>query len=221
MQLKERGTKRVPSLRNQIETLGARFGRPAEALVEIRRPSHATGPAGFPLSSRRTSEVVLVVPRKSDTVLVHTKNFYPTGIWRLPTGGIRRREPIDAAVRRESLEETGQPLEPVRFLFHLRFRWDGFDKEFHSFGFLMSRAEGKLESLDRREQIAAFRDSDRSDLQSLTQRLESLRGNWTGWGRFRAGPHRALLRLWPKEGFEPFLEDPPPPTETPSSPDPR
>jgi 8-oxo-dGTP pyrophosphatase MutT (NUDIX family) len=214
-----RGTPpRTPSLRKQIEALGAIYGRAAEELVEIRRPSHASGPAGFPLSSRRTSEVVLIVPRPNNKILVHTKNFYPSGIWRLPTGGIRRRERIETALRREVIEEIGQALEPVRFLFHLRFHWDGYEKEFHSFGFLMSRPRGRITSLDRREQISAFRDSDRPGLRGIADRLESLRGNWVGWGRFRAAPHRTLLRLWPREGFDSLLENPPPPTGSSSGP---
>jgi 8-oxo-dGTP pyrophosphatase MutT (NUDIX family) len=208
--------RRHPTLRQQISQLAETYGRPAEELVEIRRPSHSSGPAGFPLSSRRTSEVVLVVPCPNDSVIVHTKEFYPSGIWRLPTGGIRRRETIEKALRREVVEETGQSLEPIRFLFHLRFRWDGFDKQFHSFGFLLSEPKGKIESLDRREQISAFKEADRASLKGIAKRLEALRGNWTGWGRFRAAPHRILLRLWPEDGLTQPREKTPPPTE-PSS----
>ena len=100
--------RRHPTLRQQIRTLAEGYGRPAEQLVEIRRPSHSSGPAGFPLSSRRTAEVVLIVPRPDDCVLVHTKEFYPSGIWRLPTGGIQRSETIERALRREAVEETGR-----------------------------------------------------------------------------------------------------------------
>ena len=160
------------------------------------------------MTSRRTAEVVLVVPRGNNKVLVHTKNFYPAGIWRLPTGGLRRRESIERAVLRESMEETGQELHPARFLFHILFRWEGADKAFQSFGFLMSEAQGKVRSRDRREQISAFRDSDRRGMRRIAQRLESLRGTWTSWGRFRAIPHRALLGLWPEEGLVANNESP-------------
>ena len=189
------------ALQKELVELCRRYGDPAEEWVHISTPASIPGPAGFPLSSRRTAEVVLIVPRSGGRVLVHTKSFYPAGVWRLPTGGLRRRESIERAVRREATEETGQSLLPVRFLFHIHFRWEKSGKDFQSFGFLMSEAQGKIRSRDRREHISAFRDSDRSAMQRITHRLESLRGTWTAWGKFRAVPHRSLLRVWPVDGF--------------------
>jgi ADP-ribose pyrophosphatase YjhB (NUDIX family) len=187
----------------ELADLSRRYGRPIEQWVQISTPESPDGPAGFPLSSRRTAEVVLIVPRRRERVLVHTKNFYPSGVWRLPTGGLRRRESIERAVRRESLEEIGLAQQPTRFLFHIHFRWERSEKSFQSFGFLLSEAHGKIRSRDRREQISAFRDSDRRTIQGIAQRLERLRGSWTAWGRFRAVPHRALLAAWPPGGLNP------------------
>ncbi|MBD3162601.1 MAG: NUDIX domain-containing protein [Candidatus Eisenbacteria bacterium] len=184
----------------EIALLRTRYGTPLDEWITIDRRNTTTGPAGFPLSSRRTAEVVFVVPRTRSRVLFHTKRFYPAGVWRLPTGGLHRLETIEAAVRREILEETSLPLEPVRFLFHLRFRWAGLRKEFQSFGFLMTPAHGAIRSQDRREQIAGFRDLSRSQVGRMAHRLASLEGSWASWGRFRAAPHRAVLRLWPEDG---------------------
>jgi hypothetical protein len=99
------------------------------------------------------------------------------------------------------MEEMGVALQPTRFLFHIHFRWEKSEKSFQSFGFLLSEARGKIRSRDRREQISAFRDSDRQSIRGIAQRLERLRGSWTAWGRFRAVPHRALLAAWPDRGF--------------------
>jgi 8-oxo-dGTP pyrophosphatase MutT (NUDIX family) len=187
----------------EIEELTRRLGQPLSEQIEIVAGRHSNGPAGFPLTSRRTAEVVLVVPRPTGRVLVHTKNFYPAGVWRLPTGGIHRGESIESAVRREVVEETGLPLAPTRFLFHLRFCWDGFEKDFQSFGFLLSSDDGTPESRDPKEQITAFRESTRDGIEAIAQRLETLQGNWNAWGRFRAAPHRVLLRVWPANGFTP------------------
>ena len=195
-----RGGDRPRPYEREVAVLQDQYGPPLDEWITIDRLHETTGPAGFPLSSRRTSEVVFVVPRTRNRILFHTKRFYPAGVWRLPTGGLHRRESIEAAVRREILEETGLSLQPVRFLFHLRFRWTGTRKEFQSFGFLMSPAHGALRSRDRREQIAGFRDLSRSQAVRMADRLASLGGSWESWGRFRAAPHHAVLRLWPPDG---------------------
>lgn len=180
----------------EAEALSLRLGPPRCEAIRFPPSSSHAGPAGFPLSSKRTTEIVLVIPRGADRVLVHTKEFYPAGVWRLPTGGLHPGEGIEAGTLRESREETGHELSPCRFLFHLRFTWDDSDKSFESFGFLTRSVGGKIISRDPRENIAAFRDVNRAEMEGIARHLESLGGRWLSWGRFRAVPHRILLDLW-------------------------
>jgi len=39
-------------------------------------------------------EVALFILRPSGNVILHTKDFYPAGIYRVPTGGIEREEDV-------------------------------------------------------------------------------------------------------------------------------
>jgi 8-oxo-dGTP pyrophosphatase MutT (NUDIX family) len=189
-----------PAVQAEIASLADRYGAPLSRTIEFPAVSTSTGPAGFPLSSPRTAEVVLIVPRRLNKILTHTKHFYPSGIWRLPTGGIQRGEGIEHALLRESVEETGNELRPVSFLFRIEYRWEGSGKRFDSFGFLMSEAAEPIASRDPREQITAFRDVGRDGLRRIGERLESLGGSWRQWGLFRTVPHRTLLHLWPPSG---------------------
>jgi 8-oxo-dGTP pyrophosphatase MutT (NUDIX family) len=184
----------------EIDALAKEFGEPSRESVLIHRISLSRGPAGFPISSRRTAEVVLVIPRPGMRILVHTKSFYPNGVWRLPTGGLHLNESIKNALLREGREETGLVLTPVRFLFHMSYSWEGSDKDFQSYGFLTDPTEGMISSSDPHEQITAFRDITRSELVSVVERLETLSGTWAAWGKFRAAAHRVVLKMWPEGG---------------------
>ncbi len=181
----------------EIESLARRIGPPHREEIRFPPGGSVTGPAGFPTSSKRTSEIVLVIPRGPDRVLVHTKGFYPAGVWRLPTGGLHPGESIEAGTLRESQEETGHELAPKRFLFHLRFTWEDSAKRFESYGFLTQAVSGKITSRDPHEKIAAFRDVNRAELEGIARHLEHLGGRWLSWGRFRSVPHRILLEIWP------------------------
>lgn len=181
-----------------VESLIERYGAPLSERIEFPLVPTSIGPAGFPLSSPRTAEVVLVIPRRGNKVLVHTKHFYPSGVWRLPTGGLRRGEGIEHAILRESIEETGNNLRPASFLFRVSYAWEGSEKVFDSYGFLMTEAGGLIESRDPKEQITAFRDVDREGIRRIAERLETLGGSWRQWGLFRAVAHRLLLRTWPE-----------------------
>jgi hypothetical protein len=55
----------------------------------------------------RRGEVVLIVQKPDDRILLHTKPFYPAGVFRLPTGGLKPEESINDGLVRELYEETG------------------------------------------------------------------------------------------------------------------
>src|SRR5690606_22484169 len=64
----------------------------------------------------RVAEAIYVLRLPGGRTLLHTKDFYPEGAFRLPGGGIPRGEaPWDGAVR-EAAEETGLRTRPVALL---------------------------------------------------------------------------------------------------------
>ncbi len=86
------------------------------------------------------------------------KPFHPPGVWRPPSGLVRRGEGLAEAARREALEETGLEIELERYLLRLspvfahgdeRVRWT-------SHVFLARRVGGELKAHDTRE-IAGVR----------------------------------------------------------------
>ena len=194
--MKAPGSPPVEDPVGEISALIERYGDPIRDIVQIPLAMPVLGQAGLSGSSSRKAEVVLIVPRAQDRVLIHTKSFYPSGVWRLPTGGIEPGERIEEAVLREAQEETGQALRPVRFLFRITYRWQGAGRGFDSHGFIMDEALGEIRDQEPAERIAAFRDASREEIDRIAAHLESLSGSWRSWGLFRARPHRLLSQLW-------------------------
>jgi membrane protease YdiL (CAAX protease family)/8-oxo-dGTP pyrophosphatase MutT (NUDIX family) len=143
----------------------------------------------------RTGEVVLVLQRPSGQLLVHTKEFYPAGTQRLPSGGIQQGESVLAAARRELLEETSlssneiQPLGLVTYTVrHGRGRLF-----FHSW-IIHARIDGKPVARDADEQIAGYDWIEPAALSQAAANLRDLPAEWNSWGRFRATAHDAAAQ---------------------------
>lgn len=171
------------------DSLGVPFRRNARLV-----PSRSQGSSVYTYGLTRAAEIVMVLPRPGG-LLLHTKRFYPEGVYRLPTGGVHEGESIVEAARREVREETGLPLEPVRFLFHLRYpgRPGAPRRGFHSFGFLYPPSEAEPAPEDTAEEIDGWREVPWSALPATIFALENLESGWIGWGQFRALAHSFLL----------------------------
>ncbi|MBC7225240.1 MAG: NUDIX hydrolase, partial [Anaerolineae bacterium] len=148
-------------------------------------------------AKNRRGEVVLVLQPKPGQVLVHTKTFYPAGVYRLPTGGILPGEPVLEALHREAVEETGLAVQPERFLGLVEYRFRRGDEEtlFASWAFLLRPLEqGPARSQDAAEQISDFLAVPVEELRHIAAQLRSLPFPWADWGRFRAVVHDLVTR---------------------------
>jgi 8-oxo-dGTP pyrophosphatase MutT (NUDIX family) len=180
------------------------FGFPVRSISPEPVPDPGPG-IRHPFGRKRKAEIVFVLPRPAG-LLVHAKAFYPAGLLRLPSGGLRAGETVLEGARRELKEETGLVLEPRRFLFHLiqEARHGAGFRRFHSLGFLYPAGSQTVVPSDPREQITEFTTVPWERLPEIIARLENMDPSWRAWGRFRAAPHRALLeaRAQHPEWFE-------------------
>ncbi len=196
--------------RDELTRLASRYGRP----VRVRARLHG---ADFdPITrSDRFGEVALVIRRPSGSILLSTKDFYPPGAFRIPTGGISHGERIRDALLREAHEETGLDVEIERFLAWIDYEADRGSAAadppptlFHTFAFLLGERGGTLGSLDPAERILAYEEIPPGEPRSVADRLEAvtsrpsaeLGGDWADWGAFRAVVHRAVADALAHEG---------------------
>lgn len=144
---------------------------------------------------KRRAEVVMVVRTLDGRFVIHTKSFYPSGIYRLMTGGIKLGEDLEAAARREALEEIGHDVTIERFLAvqHHTFVCGQECLSFTSYLFLMLAEDRPLQATDTTEDIADYRTVPLVGLIQVADQLERLPPDWIDWGRFRASAHRLAV----------------------------
>lgn len=139
----------------------------------------------------RRGEVVLVIENSAGKILLHTKTFYPKGLYRLPTGGIHIDERVLVAIERETYEETGLKVVTKKFLgiIQLTFQHNNQTLPFVSYVVHLFNKKGKPRVIDPEENIADFRFVPIDVIAQVSQNLKSLSEKWKYWGRFRAIAH--------------------------------
>jgi 8-oxo-dGTP pyrophosphatase MutT (NUDIX family) len=149
------------------------------------------------VKGKRAGEVIIVLRRHDGRYVVHTKAFYPQGVYRLLSGGIKPGEDLITAVQRETWEETGLEVHIARFLGILQheFAWQDSSLPFISYVFEVVEENGTLHVNDPHEAITGYREVVLADLISLAEQLEALPRDWHDWGRFRAMPHRFVVEV--------------------------
>jgi ADP-ribose pyrophosphatase YjhB (NUDIX family) len=145
---------------------------------------------------KRRGEVVLVVKRPAGVIL-HTKDFYPPGTYRLPSGGVKWGESVLSALHREAQEEMGLEIEVERFLglLEYEFRCQEETMPFVSYVFLVREAGGELAPQDEEEHILSFRQVPLAELSAVADSLRAMEEDWQDWGEFRAIAHDFVVEV--------------------------
>ncbi len=184
----------------EVEALVERFGEPHRQNHTMQVSQEAydnwirkiyTGP----VSCR--GEVIMLIVRPNGKVLLHTKDFYPSGVYRLPSGRVLWQERIEQALHNEVQEETGLDVRVKRFLGVIEYEFccQGESIPFVSYVFQLEELGGELCCSDQREGIAGFREAEVGELATVAEELENLVPQWQDWGNFRAIVHRFVEEM--------------------------
>jgi len=151
----------------------------------------------------RRGEVVMVVPDESNRIWLHTKPFYPQGVYRLMTGGLDTAELPHQALHREVWEETGCEVDIERCLAVLTYSVAGNGAEmlpFVSYIFLTTPGHGAPHPTDTGEAISDFQAVSPETLPEIAHQLRSLQGEFKDWGIFRAIAHQVTAKALGQNG---------------------
>jgi 8-oxo-dGTP pyrophosphatase MutT (NUDIX family) len=181
-----------------------------QAVLTVDDP-FLTGENQLLTKNGRRAEICYVMQREKPAteLLLHIKTFYPSGAYRLPTGGIQAGERVLRALEREILEETGLSLgmapgqvELNRLLgilsYDLLHRQLG-PVEFATYFFLVQMPPAaELHPLDEDEHIGGWEWCAPAGLWQIAEALDTVHtrsATWADWGRFRAAGHRFVADL--------------------------
>jgi 8-oxo-dGTP pyrophosphatase MutT (NUDIX family) len=135
-----------------FEEIEKKYGTPRELTM-----SFPMGPAEFEMlkdSMRdgRNSDVTLFI-FKGSQVAVIAKPWYPEGLYRAPSGGIKPGEDMEHSAKREAYEETGLTVELVKYVLRIGvvFKYGQDEVEWTSHVFTAKYLSGDLRPVDTRE----------------------------------------------------------------------
>lgn len=182
------------------------------------------GPNQRLTSGRRRAEICYILHRGDPRagVLLHRKIFYPSGAFRLPTGGVHEGEAVLDTLVREIEEETsfrldlslfsqsrderegsGIPVTLQAFLGTLEYGLDHRSQRrthhFATYHFLVAApADAVPVPLDPGEQVAGWQWRSIDEMGAVADRLGTVGAKapaWGDWGRFRALSHRFVAAV--------------------------
>ncbi len=182
---------------DELAWLRARYGPfPLEEVDVPVRSAHFFASARTPLGTTRRAEVLMVVVGPDGRVLVHTKRFYPPGVYRFISGGIGVEEPVEDALTRELLEETGQSPVSRCLIGVLAYRiyYQQERVDFASYVYRVDVADSHVRAADEAEEIADLRWIAPAEVVEVCRALEQVPPEWQDWGRFRVLGHAFVLR---------------------------
>jgi len=196
----------------EVAQLLARWpsARRAQVVLEVDDP-FLTGENQLLAANGRRAEIcyVLHCGDPAEGVLLHSKTFYPEGVYRLPTGGIHTGEPVVETLQREIYEETGLivgeetgQVRLERFLgvlaYALHHRTLG-NVSFATYHFLVCMSpESVLVPQDPAESIRGWQWRPSHQLADAAATLDQVGLQWAAWGdwgRFRALSHRFVQAM--------------------------
>jgi ADP-ribose pyrophosphatase YjhB (NUDIX family) len=143
----------------------------------------------------RRGEVVFCVIRPDGRIIATTCSEYPENIYRIPTGGIGHDEDIRDAIFREVREELGLEVRIRSFagVVRIRFEYNDSFVMFYSYIFILDETGGRLLEDASDDEISGIREVDLAGLERIAAGLDSIKGKWHDWGRFRYITTSAVL----------------------------
>ncbi len=129
-----------------------KYGTPRELTMSFSMTPREFKMLKDSMHDGRNSDVTMFI-FKEDQVIVIAKPWYPEGLYRAPSGGIKPGEDIALTAKREAYEETGAEIELGKYILriHVSFICAQKKTEWTSHVFTARYISGELRPIDTHE----------------------------------------------------------------------
>ena len=135
-----------------FEDIEKKYGTPRELTMSFPMKSAEFEMLKGSMGDGRNSDVTLFI-FKDDKVIVIAKPWYPEGLYRAPSGGIKPGEDLELSAKREAYEETGVEIELEKYLLriHVSFTCSGASEKWTSHMLTARYLSGEPHPIDTKE----------------------------------------------------------------------
>ena len=175
-----------------IQALKILYGTPKLASFEFKISNSEEKIIRASQKNGRMHDVTLYIV-KDGQIIVIAKHFYPSDLFRAPSGGIEMGEDFIAGAKREALEETGCEIEIERFLLEIsvNFIIMGDSIPWNSYVFQAKYLSGDFEFTDKHE----IREVRMASLEEFEEFSKIMRESTIGGLHYRAALHDTVKPL--------------------------
>ncbi len=135
-----------------IKEIEDKFGKPELRETLFEMPDYELSMVKNSQKDGRAHDVTVFI-KKGDNFIFNAKHWYPKGMCRAPSGGVRPGENIEDGCLREALEETGCAVKLLKYLLRIKCRFTSGDElvDWTSHIFLAEFVSGDLKPIDTNE----------------------------------------------------------------------
>ncbi len=174
-----------------LKDIEQRYGTPRELSMSFAMNSSEFQNLKDSMKDGRDSDVTLFI-LKGSKIIVIAKPWYPKGLYRAPSGGLKPDEDPRLCAKREAYEETGTKIKLDRYILRIKvtFTCDQRRVDWTSHVFTAKYLSGDLKPVDTRE----IREVNLLSLDELAALKEELLESDSGGLHYRAALTEAAIR---------------------------
>ncbi|MER3501922.1 MAG: hypothetical protein IMHGJWDQ_001510 [Candidatus Fervidibacter sp.] len=138
--------------RKVLWELECRYGRPHKRRLRWRITDEELAMIRASQKDGRAHDVTLFIFRRGKLAVIR-KPHHPQGVYRAPSGAVKRQEPFEAGALREAYEETGLKVRLKRYLLRVRVKFVAPSGvvDWTTHVFTAQALSGRLRPIDRKE----------------------------------------------------------------------
>lgn len=176
---------------NTFEDIEKRFGIPRQLSMSFPMSPSEFQNLKNSMKDGRNSDVTLFI-FKNNKIIVIAKPWYPKGLYRAPSGGLKPNEDLELCALREAYEETGTKIKLEKYILriYVAFTCDEDKVNWTSHVFIAKYLSGDLVPIDTKE----IREVNLLSLDELTAIKEKLLESNSGGLHYRAVLTEATIK---------------------------